>query len=52
MANRTLTTTQVAKKSEMSWITSEKYLKILLKKGYVINKKIGKSIFWRLYEKK
>ena len=47
-ANRILTTTQVAKKSEMSWITANKYLRILEKRGYAMSKRIGKAIYWKL----
>jgi Mn-dependent DtxR family transcriptional regulator len=48
-ANRPLTTTQVARRAEMSWITADKYLKKLYRRRHVEKKKYGNAVYWRLY---
>lgn len=48
IANRALTTTKVADKAEMSWVTADKYLHELRDKGYVENRRIGKAVYWKL----
>ena len=47
-ANRPLTTTQVAKKAEMAWVTADKYLQKLLNDGYVLNRRYGNAVYWKL----
>lgn len=45
---RPLTTSQIAEKSGVVWITAKNYLNRLYNKGYLHTKKQGKSIYWWL----
>ena len=47
-ANRPLTTTQVANKAEMAWVTADKYLRKLRRDGYVLSKRYGNAVYWKL----
>jgi DNA-binding transcriptional ArsR family regulator len=48
VAHKPLTTHAVAEYADMSWPTAKKYLTKLNREGYVIKRKVGKSIFWWL----
>ncbi len=49
-ANEALTTAEIVRQSEMSWITVNNYLKTLHNWGYVVAKRVGKFLYWRLNE--
>lgn len=48
IAQKPLTTKNIADNSEMAWPTAKKYLENLQEKGYVVHGKFGKSVYWWL----
>lgn len=47
-ANKPLTTSDIAKRSKLSWVTGKKYLVKLYGKKYLRRKTEGKSVYWWL----
>jgi predicted transcriptional regulator len=45
--NYYLSTTEIANKSNISWNTADKYLKLFHKKGWVDKWKRGNRVYWR-----
>jgi DNA-binding IclR family transcriptional regulator len=45
-AQKPLSTSDIAKRSEMSWATTKKYLTTLYEKKLLRRAKKGKSIYW------
>ena len=47
-AHKPLTTSNIAKRSHLSWQTAKKYLEKLYRKKMLHRKTIGKSVYWWL----
>lgn len=45
-AHKPLSTSDIAKHSELSWQTTKKYLEELHKHGFLNNGKKGNAVFW------
>ncbi|MCK4665584.1 winged helix-turn-helix transcriptional regulator [Candidatus Dependentiae bacterium] len=45
--NYYLSTTEISDKSNVSWNTADKYLKIFQKKEWIRKKKRGNRVYWR-----
>jgi DNA-binding IclR family transcriptional regulator len=48
VAQKPLSTKNIAERSEMARQTAKKYLDILNQRGFVSNGKMGKSVYWWL----